>query len=782
MTFAKRAAVLRWSALGLGLLCGVFRLLGAEGGPSTAELRTWTSADGKFHTQARLVEVRPDAVVLEKGDGARITVPRAKLGGQDLDYLARHAAAATPKTPAAAAQRSNAFLGRDYKGQVAQLLTRILMESYAKGGKVPHPRDTDARRLFEALALSLAHSTRSLTWAVPDIATRKDLHALAEKIRGAGCDDPLVFAIYATTGDPAHPDKSLAKPGQEALAAMRKRQDHPLLIVTFRTIAGGADVTLDAMAEAVVGMARQKDYPGVSRRLLFQVSRRLIQQTPGIHNEIYEELTSRTDFDPWFAAMLLGDREASQSKQGDDPAGHEKAARDRFRTAWKLHPENPEPAVQMMRLGDDSPGETARAWFDRAVAAEFDYEAAYIEMRRQLMDRGDPEQMHAFGLECLKTGRFDTDVPGQYLLVLQDIEKTMHSDDWWRRPDVRENVREFFRRSAADPTPRNLDFLASQAAYHYYRCGCFSEALEAFARAGDRLDRAYFKRFDLDPDATIAQCRAKAGPSAASFQQADQAAAAGHPEEAAKMMRDVVAKLDKADKGRTFARHRLVAAKIEAALAAGRWVNIQPDADLAGWTVACGDWVVDAQGGLVGTSDVTKVSRRDLRGMMLLCQAKVGSRFEVRGHAEIIKAHEDEGSFGAVIGYSDAQRYWQCYFYPPHEHREGFAYVLCSVHRNPHARNAQVARSDDFRVRVYDDRVVTTVGAETQAEQGPFAIMLDHDVPSDSTSFGVGGNRPFFGRPPNVVRFTKLELRKLTEPPPARKVVEPGANGAHIDR
>ncbi len=197
----------------------------------------------------------------------------------------------------------------------------------------------------------------------------------------------------------------------------------------------------------------------------------------------------------------------------------------------------------------------------------------------------------------------------------------------------------------------------------------------------------------------------------------------------------------------------------------------------------------DGQGGLIGTCDAAKAFPIDPRGMMLLCQAKIGRRFELRGHAEILEAGTNEGSFGAVAGYADARRFWECFFYPPRSHETaGHAKVeipfsadlYMSIPNLSHSRYAKVGRSDDFRIVLYDDRVVTMVGDETRAEQGPFAIVLDNFPPTDATPFGISGSPPFTlsGNSPNVVRFTKLELKKLTEPPPAIGVVKPGADGA----
>ena len=103
--------------------------------------------------------------------------------------------------------------------------------------------------------------------------------------------------------------------------------------------------------------------------------------------------------------------------------------------------------------------------------------------------------------------------------------------------------------------------------------------------------------------------------------------------------------------------------------------------------------------------------------------------------------------------------------------------LYASIPDLSHSPYAKVGRADDFRLLLYDNRVVSMVGDETRAEQSPFAIVLAHFPPSDATPFGISGNRPFFGHPPNVVRFTKLQLKKLSEPPPAIGDVKPGADG-----
>jgi hypothetical protein len=53
----------------------------------SADFRTWKDKTGNFSIDAKLIEVKTDAVVLEKTDGKQITVPKSKLSDKDLEFL-----------------------------------------------------------------------------------------------------------------------------------------------------------------------------------------------------------------------------------------------------------------------------------------------------------------------------------------------------------------------------------------------------------------------------------------------------------------------------------------------------------------------------------------------------------------------------------------------------------------------------------------------------------------------------------------------------------------------
>src|SRR5437867_2847488 len=76
-------------------------------GTAVAEVRTWTSADGKFKVEAEMLSVQEGKVSLRKADGTEVTVPLAKLSEADRQYVTGRASRTpalvpvTDETPAA---------------------------------------------------------------------------------------------------------------------------------------------------------------------------------------------------------------------------------------------------------------------------------------------------------------------------------------------------------------------------------------------------------------------------------------------------------------------------------------------------------------------------------------------------------------------------------------------------------------------------------------------------------------------------------------------------------
>lgn len=100
-------------------------------------------------------------------------------------------------------------------------------------------------------------------------------------------------------------------------------------------------------------------------------------------------------------------------------------ARENLTRSWELNPKDPAAASEMIAvaMGDGGSKVDMRRWFDRAVAAQMDFEQAYKSFTWGLRPRwhGSHEEMLEFGRECVATNRFDTVVPYHYVNIVREI-------------------------------------------------------------------------------------------------------------------------------------------------------------------------------------------------------------------------------------------------------------------------------------------------------------------------------------------------------------------------
>lgn len=106
---------------------------------------------------------------------------------------------------------------------------------------------------------------------------------------------------------------------------------------------------------------------------------------------------------------------------------HLEKAAEAATAAYELCPQHPEaPSTMISVLGPiGGQNDEMRMWLDRTVAAEFDHTEAYGFYLHYLQPRwgGSHRLQVQFGLECLRTGRFDTNVPNNYRLAIHHIAK-----------------------------------------------------------------------------------------------------------------------------------------------------------------------------------------------------------------------------------------------------------------------------------------------------------------------------------------------------------------------
>ncbi len=481
-----------WTLLILGPL-GFGALFAVAAAEPPAETRTWTSADGKFHLPARLVEAGKETVVLEKENGTRVTVRRTRLSQVDLDYLAQRAAAEsvrdqppaqtvpqpaltvrTSKSNIPGADNPNAFTANDFRRCRLEYGTRIYRDAYLKVGKKDPAWDAAALAVLDAVARFEAYRDASPGWAF-DKPSEAQLHALAAVAREKGCDDPLVFSIYARTLATLRWSPAVVQTATDTLDKLRQRHYPPVHVATLAaailTRGGNQEdkTATAAILDSLEAAACATDYQGVDLRFVLKSTQDDLAPVPGGIHRLAIRLVARKDADPWLASILMGEVElvlgirarnpdrfaAILHERPQDPRVHWQAAEKLFIKAWLLHRNYPEPAALMMPLIDlaAGPDKMVQFWFQRATAAQFDWIPAYDEMAAHLRKQGDENALYAFAVECLKSGRYDTEIPWRFLVYIDDIASRTQSCASCASPTC---TRTFASFSAAMPKTREI--------------------------------------------------------------------------------------------------------------------------------------------------------------------------------------------------------------------------------------------------------------------------------------------------------------------------------------
>ena len=166
--------------------------------------------------------------------------------------------------------------------------------------------------------------------------------------------------------------------------------------------------------------------------------------------------------------------------------------------AWKLHPDYPEAPTSMItvtKAGHANPGDTLRMWFDRAVAAQLDYGYAYDDYQTALLPRwhGSVEELYDFGVECLKTKRFDVGVPFRFHWMLLTVQSESNGRwDYWQKPETIKYLAELY------DGIEKADYFKDKALYPSLRaaaavcCGRNDEAKQMLEKLGDKVRKDVF--------------------------------------------------------------------------------------------------------------------------------------------------------------------------------------------------------------------------------------------------------------------------------------------------
>lgn len=341
-------------------------------------------------------------------------------------------------------------IGNSWEKDLAAYNRAIMEETYLKFGH----RDP----VWDDAALAFLRTWQALASGTEQTMTNQALLEAADAVLAKGCDDPYVRYLRA---------RSLADVGrlEEALAQylvvwpiLRGKRYAPEVKAwcgwrindAVLTLNGGTTKGLSPERVALL----QQVYPAAVRHAAAMLTDPLLAKRPddclqqlerlfskydAMHDFFWKELTQTvvdwSKVEPWLGLMVRGinEKKLAWEARGNKVASevkeegwkgfteHLALSRKHLSDAHVLRPELPYAATEMIAVSMGDNQDDPRMWFDRAVAAQFDYLPAYDALIGALMPRwrGSHEQMDAFGRECLATARFDTKVPTKYFEVWQ---------------------------------------------------------------------------------------------------------------------------------------------------------------------------------------------------------------------------------------------------------------------------------------------------------------------------------------------------------------------------
>jgi hypothetical protein len=521
-----------------------------------------------------------------------------------------------------------------------------------------------------------------------------DLRPRAKTLLEAGCDDPAVLYFAARAW------------------AVEEKQSREASELLERAVAGMHDTAYPRGAARFVASGLRRDYEqreeGTGKRAaLDPVELRWFKESladgsyapdedvvfaahfvSGTGNWLYNRnlaavgaaIDSTPWIDPWVRLLLAGERHRDEAwnSRGMQYANKVKteewkgmqeslaSARKALTESWRRRPDRPEAATAMIgvAMADGDRDDTPRLWFDRAVAARFDYIPAYGKLLNALRWRwsGDPGALLAFARECADSRRFDTEVPLQAYRAVEQLESDAFEEARHEGElDDPEQARQVAAAAVLPPSPyKNHDvyelvstvlmrYRRNPGAVRWQRYAAYqievdykAERYESARKVLDEISGV------LEPEAREkiggplpeARIYALASPLGSDVRHAEDLYRAGKVDEALALLGK--ARAAAPPQALPYFDQRMAAGQIEADLAAGRPATLFSTRTLAGWTPVNGTWKVESDGALIVTSDA--------RGHLIVGDARVGSDIEISADIEIASTSNGQFQAGIVLG------------------------------------------------------------------------------------------------------------------------------------
>jgi thiol-disulfide isomerase/thioredoxin len=668
----------------------------------------------------------------------------------------------------------------DYREAALAAGRAELVEGYRQSGSRNEAWDEQAIQLIEMCLQVYAR--------MPGAATMPELQQAGQALIDLGCDDPLVLYGFGYALDRQDHHRS----GEQYLRAAVEgliESEYP------RTQLGAAasrfaryleawdrhdearqfhQIAADAFLEGARTSGHEWfDQRDLTNMLFLQVREYL---PADIAESFTERLAGLEGVDPCTLHTVLGKyhirvawdvRGGGYARTVTDEGWvgfqHQmETARDHFEEAYRLDPSRPEAPTEMIVIamaGHAREGDDERLWFERAIQAQIDWPRAFSNFMWALRPRwgGSHEAMYRFGLECMNSGRYDTDVPFQLIQALLEIaEDGDGSFDFWVLRDVYAVADEVLTSLAADPAhahrAREFATLAAGIAWGTER---YEEAGRAIETLGGSWDDTVLGEMRVTRRRILDDVAVFTSPVAQQVVEADEALRWDRADLAVERYQAALAATTD-PVVISIVHDRLVTATVCRDFQNGDWVPLTFERGLPGWRIRGGAWHSSAPSTIKGGP------KRD--GLRLICQAPVGNRFELQGRIDMEKLMRrskktNAGIFFRYREYLDRSD-WQSFLIYNAEKRAWIGYRFWKPKGEYISLRGSVKRSFDFHLQVWDEHAALYLNGELV-----FAgLIVEGEDWRPGRLFGLAGS---YGGRDGYVKFESLELHRLTEPPEA---------------
>lgn len=277
----------------------------------------------------------------------------------------------------------------------------------------------------------------------------------AKAVEEAGSQDPLLLAHYVDALlDGGQKDKAIQL-ADDCLTRF-DQSDYPrgmrLLILTRvqRVARLVGDTDKMAKIQAMIYQAAPEwltyaaGQPNAQRFAWNYYARAADQFSTADAKAAVDAYGERDSKDAWLWEMLQGKYyyDLAWHVRGDAPPHtikrdvwqqyleHMKLAAAHYRAAFELNPTLPESAAAMIAVAKEGHDlDSTWDWFNRAIAAEADHLPAYKEILQSLLPKwgGSLGELFDFGEACVRTDRFDTDIPYVFILAVYAVHAETQS-------------------------------------------------------------------------------------------------------------------------------------------------------------------------------------------------------------------------------------------------------------------------------------------------------------------------------------------------------------------